>query len=190
MNPDWYFNLHKIDTLRKLDQEESDPDPQLAYFLHKNLNQMEFEEQWPFLKKILTARQVQKLLIEYEFYHLPVNPTKLSLTQTVNQANKLIHRYQWRSGGYQLGDSNWDCHTKPTKMFQIPSNEIWMTNTVSISNYEQEEKYLNRLTELLNNLSTEITVSLKKVKYHRDATYLLMLIFSDGTQMDEDLIGL
>lgn len=177
MNTQEYLNLHKIELLKKLNNEVSPRNPEFADFLYHNLDKMDSVEQYTLLRKIITPRQTHHMLLEYEFWERKIEPKPMELDELISQIKLLIHRYQWKTGGYNLGSQTWDKHTcGSSKLCQVKDGEVWLTNTVPIKLMNSETVYLKRLIDIINSLSTTFTASLETQKYYRDGAYMLIIV--------------
>jgi hypothetical protein len=176
MNTREYLNLHKIDLLKKLNNEVSPKNPEFADFLYHNLDKMDTVEKYILLRKIITPRQTYHMLLEYEFWERKIEPKEMKLDELMSEIMKLINRYQWKTGGYNMGSHIWDKHLSGSKLCQVKDDEVWLTNTVPIKLINSETAYLKRLIDMINSLSTTFTSSLQTQKYYRDGAYMLIIV--------------
>ncbi len=177
MNLQEYLNLHKIDLLKKLNNEVSPRNPEFADFLYHNLDKMDSVEQYTLLRKIITPRQVHHMLLEYEFWERKIEPKTMDLNELMEEIKLLIHRYQWKTGGYNLGSPVWDKHVCGTSnLCQVKDGEVWLTNTVPIKLLGSETVYLKRLVNIINSLTNTFTASLETQKYYRDGAYMVIIV--------------
>ena len=172
------------------DTKESKIDD-LANYLHQNYNNMDEVEKSKIILKCLEPKDINKILLKYEFTHYKIVPeTCLTLTEFEKEANKIIARYQWKAGGYLIEDSAWVIHKSDSKKYDVKKYEILFENTLDSSDIGDEETdfFIDRLLDHLNSLCTNITVEFRQRDTNKKTVKLLLWAqIKDGQDSDESV---
>jgi hypothetical protein len=174
-------NLNLLYTLDQHDMyqsfEEKQGDPLLAQCLHQNLSSMEETELHQIISKCMTSSELKHFLLKYEMKYWIPEKKEMTLKQFIKEAQKLLYRYQSRAGGFLLEDRKWTLHTKTSLKYHLKSNMILFENTISedfIYDLETRE-YTQDLIDILNRLSSNVTVSMHSYHSPRDELYWIIL---------------
>lgn len=189
---------NKISDMDKLKLSNIEPKmniSDMAQYINKNLYKMDNEEKKYLLHMCLSTYNIHNELLKIEFNNFnPIQET-MTLKTFYSKVNKLLTRYQHKVGGYILEDIIWSSYNCNDDKYNLSQNEVVFENSMpafhipkrgdtlkddilSLKNYCEFEEtiiYLNKLTKLLNKLSTNIKVSMKFIDSYRDDIIVIVL---------------
>lgn len=172
--------LHQIDDAGKYcdkPMSENNNNKELAELIHKNYSSMTPEELKTIALKCLSEINLRHILLKYEITNLQSEPLDIGLNEFSVIAKKLLLRYHGKAGGFNFGEQHWTEHTKTSRKFDLFDDEILYENTLDESKRldTDTKEYLRNILHVLNNISTNVKVSLHYKFKERDKIYIVML---------------
>ena len=158
-----YNNLHKIDSERNYGNDTVKGNNNLGKIIHDNYNDMSDDELKYFAIKCMSRKKIRKELLEYELKNYDPLPEDLTLDEFTKKATKIINRYQSKAGGFLIEDMQWILHKSDSNDYSVKSNEVLFENSINkLDIFDSEtDTFLKRLVNRLNNLATDVNVSLQ-----------------------------
>jgi len=131
------------------------------------------------LIKTSDEKEIKRKLLSFELKNLKPKKKNMKLMEYKKEAKKILEKYQWKAGGYNLDDIEWNIHTIESTEYDVKDNEILLENTIISNNLnENEERYLHLITKRLNNISTNIRAKLR-YKKTKDSIYYILIWCTD-----------
>lgn len=180
---DKIFNLFQtLENYKKYNTVKNDiPSSQkqnsiLCCAVNENFDKMSDEELKYVVTKCMNIDEMKKIILGYELRNIKIIPENMTLGQFGLCANNYLRRYQFKAGGFTLGD-NWKMHDKKSKKYKLHDNELVFENTVHENYIHVQETYdfLANIIKLLNSITKNIKVTMHTKFYERDRTHLLIL---------------
>ena len=174
-------HLHKIEETIYTSKSLVCQNTETADFLHDNLHKLSDEEKTWWIKKLITPKLANRLLLEYEFNNFTPTVKHLNLKKTMNDVNKLLNKYTHRCGGYYFESPKWDVYQEGCfSLFNVGKNEVWFVNTlydesevdssgVDNSNKPYQDSFVNRLLEIIRKSHVDYKIYFKTKYYARDS---------------------
>lgn len=151
--------------------------PEMGEYIHKYFDMMNEQELLMIATKCISKNKLKQILLQYELKNWIPLKKKMTINEFAKIAQKLLHRYQSRAGGFMIEDREWTLHKHGSNKYNLRKNEILFENTLSDDYRTDKEtrEYLFDIILLLNKLSDNITVSLHNMVSERDTIQWLMI---------------
>jgi len=160
---------------------------ELANLLKKNFNQMNFYQKKEFLNKIITEKQVNRLLLKYEMKNIKFD--KFDNTITLEQFYKFvldnIKRYHQKCSGFYIEDNEW--------IVNKSKENIVLINTIDSddTNDNDTELFTDFIIDKLGKTSDKFIIECKFITDEEDEDIdLLKIIISYDIECPDDTITL
>lgn len=172
--------LYQIDSHAKYNKNDSEKtcnNENIAEHINKYYNSMTDEEMRAYVVKCMSMKDIKHTLLKYELKYLHREQKNITLRQFAKEADKILSRYQSKAGGFQFGDEKWTKHDSNSKTYIIYDNEIVFENTIHADFLTDAEtyEYLQDILLALNEISTNICVTIHKKYSDRDKMYWILL---------------
>jgi len=151
----------------------------ITNIIHQTFEDNNKEELFNILKKILPQQQIIKLLLEYEMLYYKPEEIINNIITLMNKAKKLLKRYQWKVGGFNIEDPEWTIINKSNNIFILNENDKVLMNTIDPS-FSQDSEFLSfifNITNLIQRYTDKITIRFKIKEYHELSW--IFIIFSE-----------
>jgi hypothetical protein len=183
---DLYSKLVDFDTMDSSQKNLTKDSSYLSNLIYSDIDKMTPEEMKVLLPKCYTDRYIKNELLKYEFYNYKHSKKSLSLDEFKVKVQSLLKRYQYKVGGFLLEDSEWRVYDQNTNYYAINHNCLYFENSIDSIDKEDmsTQRYLNRLTEIFNSLTDNITTKFKI--YDRDNCSWVLFKITDMTKDPDD----
>lgn len=167
------------------DKKNNVKNDDIVKIIHNDYNIMDNVEKKYILTKIITTKDVNRILLNYELTNYTPEKKMMNMNEYIKEAQKMFLRYQHKAGGFNINDTIWTIHKNNSTKYKIKKNEVFFENTIKEKYMEEEEtsKYLKNILRLLNNISLNVTTTLHKRQSKRDRIFYI--IFRCKKQIDD-----
>lgn len=185
-----YYNNFDVNVSTKSKKEKEE----LATYIHDNYNKMDEVEMKLIALKCMDINKIKNILLSFELDNYKVKPsTNISLDQYVNEAFKIIIRYQHKGGGFLLEDAEWKVYRSGSSEYEVEENEVLFVNTLDKSDIDNEatDIFLRKLSKRLNMISKNINIEMRQMYDHGDKVARILLWATDkNIEVNKTSVGL
>jgi hypothetical protein len=154
------------------------PDPEDINYLHDNYHNMDINDKYMMLRKLVPETQINAILLRIEMANYEPTKKVTNLEDFMKLTNKILTRYQHKAGGFRFEDDLW--------LIGNRGFDIILSNSLSEVNYDRETtEYMEMLTRILNKLSDNINVKFRFNHARKDRIIWAELVIKDDNLQDE-----
>jgi len=185
-----YKKLHRLDQQKSLirDFKYDKNNSQMAYFIHKNVDDMDEVESKILLTKLLDNKKIKAELLKYELRYLNMNFKIKDFDDFVNFVRITLNRYHMKAGGYLCEDTEWGQHDHTSKKYPLKEGEYIFDNSIKrINRYDfQITTFISDLLHFLTiHKSKKLGLSYRLIEYTDDICWMVFKI-SDKSKRSKD----
>ena len=190
-----YNLMYKNDLYKKYLPSKiiNDKNSDTALQINKNFDNMSDNNRKQYLLNCMTKIDIERELLRYELFNLNNKEDKYDeLESFISFSKKVLLRYQWKAGGFDIEDDEWELYRTNFKDYIVNENCAYFENTVDIHIAKEPETdiFMNNIVRILNNASSVIRVEYLKNTDKKNSIIWIYLKISDITKINKPPIGL